>query len=161
MTNGLRGHNTDFFLTPAWAVSYLPLCTANVKTHGGLLRGIRSFSCWLGVMMRTEYVYLLIAIIAEVMATSSLKASQTFTRLLPSLAVIVGYGAAFYFLSLSLKGIGVGVAYALWSGIGIVLLSVVGVVVFGEKIDLPAVIGFALIVAGVIILNLYSNVVAH
>jgi small multidrug resistance pump len=113
------------------------------------------------MMMRTEYVYLLIAIIAEVMATSSLKASQSFTRLLPSLVVIVGYGAAFYFLSLSLKGIGVGVAYALWSGIGIVLLSVVGVVVFGEKIDLPAVIGFALIVAGVVILNLYSNVVAH
>ncbi|MGH7431160.1 MAG: DMT family transporter [Candidatus Methylomirabilales bacterium] len=111
--------------------------------------------------MRTEYVYLLIAIIAEVMATSSLKASQGFTRLIPSVVVMVGYGAAFYFLSLSLKGIGVGVAYALWSGIGIVLLSVVGVVVFGEKIDLPAVIGFALIVAGVVILNLYSNVVAH
>ncbi|MGH7423739.1 MAG: DMT family transporter [Candidatus Methylomirabilales bacterium] len=111
--------------------------------------------------MRTEYVYLLIAIIAEVMATSSLKASQGFTRLIPSVVVMVGYGAAFYFLSLSLKGIGVGVAYALWSGIGIVLLSVVGVVVFGEKIDLPAVIGFALIVAGVVILNLYSNMVAH
>ena len=111
--------------------------------------------------MRTEYVYLLIAIIAEVMATSSLKASQGFTRLIPSLVVMVGYGAGFYFLSLSLKGIGVGVAYALWSGIGIVLLSVVGVVVFGEKIDLPAVIGFALIVAGVVILNLYSKVVAH
>ena len=111
--------------------------------------------------MRTEYVYLLIAIIAEVIATSSLKASQGFTRLLPSVVVMVGYGAAFYFLSLSLKGIGVGVAYALWSGIGIVLLSVVGVVVFGEKIDLPAVIGFALIVAGVVILNLYSNMVAH
>jgi len=111
--------------------------------------------------MRTEYVYLLIAIIAEVMATSSLKASQGFTRLLPSLVVIVGYGVAFYFLSLSLKGTGVGVAYALWSGIGIVLLSVVGVVVFGEKIDVPAVIGFVLILAGVVILNLYSKVLAH
>ena len=111
--------------------------------------------------MRTEYVYLLIAIIAEVTATSSLKASRGFTRLLPSVVVIVGYGAAFYFLSLSLKGIGVGVAYALWSGIGIVLLSVVGVVVFGEEIDLPAVIGFALIVAGVVVLNLYSKVVSH
>jgi small multidrug resistance pump len=111
--------------------------------------------------MRTEYAYLLIAIIAEVTATSSLKASQGFTRLLPSVVVIIGYGAAFYFLSLSLKGIGVGVAYALWSGIGIVLLSVVGVVVFGEKIDLPAVIGFTLIVAGVVIINLYSKVVAH
>jgi small multidrug resistance pump len=111
--------------------------------------------------MRTEYVYLLIAIIAEVMATSSLKASQGFTRLLPSVVVIVGYAAAFYFLSLSLKGIGVGVAYALWSGIGIVLLSVIGVVVFREKIDLPAVIGFTLIVAGVVIINLYSKVLAH
>lgn len=111
--------------------------------------------------MRTEYVYLLIAIIAEVVATSSLKASQGFTRLIPSLVVILGYGAAFYFLSLSLKGIGVGVAYALWSGIGIILLAVVGLVVFGEKIDLPAVIGFALILAGVVILNLYSKVVAH
>jgi len=111
--------------------------------------------------MRTEYVYLLIAIIAEVVATSSLKASQGFTRLIPSLVVILGYGAAFYFLSLSLKGIGVGVAYALWSGIGIVLLAVIGLVVFGEKIDLPAVIGFALILAGVVILNLYSKVVAH
>ena len=111
--------------------------------------------------MRIEYVYLLIAIIAEVIATSSLKASQGFTRFIPSMVVFLGYGAAFYLLSLSLNGIGVGVAYALWSGIGIILLAAVGVVVFGEKIDLPAVIGFVLILAGVVILNLYSKVVAH
>jgi small multidrug resistance pump len=111
--------------------------------------------------MRIEYVYLLIAIIAEVIATSSLKASQGFTRFLPSMVVILGYGAAFYLLSLSLNGIGVGVAYALWSGIGIILLAAIGVVVFGEKIDVPAVIGFALILAGVAILNLYSKAVVH
>lgn len=111
--------------------------------------------------MRIEYVYLLIAIIAEVIATSSLKASQGFTRFIPSMVVLLGYGAAFYLLSLSLNGIGVGVAYALWSGIGIILLAAVGVVVFGEKIDVPAVIGFVLILAGVVILNLFSNVVAH
>jgi len=112
-------------------------------------------------MMRIEYVYLLIAIIAEVIATSSLKASQGFTRFIPSMVVLLGYGAAFYLLSLSLNGIGVGVAYALWSGIGIILLAAVGVVVFGEKIDRPAVIGFVLILAGVVILNLYSKVLAH
>jgi len=112
-------------------------------------------------MMRIEYVYLLVAIIAEVIATSSLKASQGFTRFIPSMVVLLGYGAAFYLLSLSLNGIGVGVAYALWSGIGIILLAAVGVVVFGEKIDVPAVIGFVLILAGVVILNLYSKVVAH
>ena len=111
--------------------------------------------------MRIEYVYLLVAIIAEVIATSSLKASQGFTRFIPSMVVLLGYGAAFYLLSLSLNGIGVGVAYALWSGIGIILLAAVGVVVFGEKIDVPAVIGFVLILAGVVILNLYSKVVAH
>jgi len=111
--------------------------------------------------MRIEYVYLLIAIIAEVIATSSLKASQGFTRFIPSMVVLLGYGAAFYLLSLSLNGIGVGVAYALWSGIGIILLAAVGVVVFGEKIDRPAVIGFVLILAGVVILNLYSKVLAH
>ena len=111
--------------------------------------------------MRIEYVYLLIAIIAEVIATSSLKASQGFTRLIPSMVVLLGYGAAFYLLSLSLKGIGVGIAYALWSGIGIILVAAVGVVVFGEEIDVPAVIGFVLIIAGVVILNLYSKVMAH
>jgi len=111
--------------------------------------------------MRIEYIYLLIAILAEVIATSSLKASQGFTRFIPSMVVLLGYGAAFYLLSLSLNGIGVGVAYALWSGIGIILLAAVGVVVFGEKIDVPAVIGFVLILAGVVILNLYSKVLAH
>ena len=104
------------------------------------------------------YWYLTIAIVAEVLATSALKESQGFSRLVPSLLVIAGYGASFYFLSLVLQTIPIGVAYALWAGLGIVLITVVGAVMFDQKMDLPAVLGIALIISGVVVLRVYSNI---
>lgn len=108
-----------------------------------------------------KWLYLLIAIVAEVVGTSALKASQGFTVLLPSVLVVVGYGAAFYFLSLTLSSISVGIAYALWSGIGIVLISAVSWLWFGQALDTAAIIGIAFIIAGVGIINFFSNVSAH
>src|SRR4029453_9576847 len=108
-----------------------------------------------------SWLYLLIAIVAEVVATLALRASDGFTRTLPSVLVVAGYGAAFYFLSLTLKTIPVGVAYAVWSGIGIVLISAAGWVMFGQKLDLAAIAGIALIAAGVIVLNVFSKSSAH
>lgn len=107
------------------------------------------------------YVYLAIAIIAEVIATSALKASNSFTRIAPSILVLVGYGVAFYFLSLVLKNIPVGVAYAIWSGLGIVLVSIVGMVIFGQKLDLAAIIGMILIITGIVVMNVFSDSVDH
>lgn len=108
-----------------------------------------------------SYLYLTIAIVAEVIATSALKASEGFTNPVPSLIVAVGYGVAFYFLSLVLKTIPVGVAYAIWSGLGIVLISIIGLVLFQQKLDLAAIIGMALIIAGVLVINLFSSSVSH
>ncbi|CAD5255708.1 MULTISPECIES: DMT family transporter [Halomonadaceae] len=107
------------------------------------------------------FVYLVLAIVAEVIATSALKASMGFTRPLPSVVVVVGYGLAFYLLSLVLRTLPVGVAYAIWAGLGIVLVTLVGIVVFGEKPDLPAVIGISLIVAGVVMLQMFSKMNVH
>ena len=107
------------------------------------------------------YVYLSIAIIAEVVATSALKASAEFTRLGPSVIVVVGYGLAFYFLSLVLKTIPVGIAYAIWSGVGVALIAVVGAVVYKQVPDLPAIIGLLLIVSGVAVINIFSKSVVH
>jgi len=103
------------------------------------------------------YWYLAIAIVAEVLATSALKESQGFSKLLPTLLVMSGYGASFYFLSLVLQTIPIGVAYALWAGLGIVLITIVGAVVFGQKMDLAAILGFALIISGVVVLRLFSS----
>ena len=100
---------------------------------------------------------LLIAILAEVAATSALKASDGFSKLLPSLIVVAGYGSAFFFLSLALKTIPMGVAYAIWSGVGIVLVSLAGLLVYNQKLDLPALVGMALIIAGVIVLQTMSG----
>nr|WP_329604961.1 multidrug efflux SMR transporter [Spartinivicinus ruber] len=107
------------------------------------------------------YFYLAIAIIAEVAATSALKASEEFTKLVPSLVVIVGYGLAFYLLSLVLRTIPVGITYALWAGLGIVLVALVGAVVYKQTPDLPAILGMGLIVAGVIVINVFSKTVNH
>jgi small multidrug resistance pump len=107
------------------------------------------------------WLYLTIAIVAEVIATSFLKASDGFTKLLPSLAVVVGYSAAFFFLSLTLKEIPVGVAYAVWSGIGVTLIAAIGWVFLGQKLDAAAIAGMGLIVAGVVVLNLFSKAAAH
>ena len=111
--------------------------------------------------MKTGYLYLGIAVAAEVIATSALKASDGFTRLLPSLVVVVGYGIAFYFLSLVLKTVPVGVAYAIWSGAGIVLIALVGWLVLKQSLDAPALAGMALIVAGVAVIQLFSRTTAH
>jgi small multidrug resistance pump len=107
------------------------------------------------------YVLLAIAIVAEVIATSALRASEGFSRLLFSIVVVVGYGIAFYCLSLTLKSIPVGVVYAVWSGVGIVLISLVAVVLYRQIPDLPAIIGLGLIISGVVVLNLFSRMQAH
>jgi small multidrug resistance pump len=107
------------------------------------------------------YLYLAIAIVAEVIGTSALKAAEGFTRLLPSLVVIVGYGAAFYFLSLALKVIPVGIAYAIWSGVGVALITLIGWVLFKQRLDAPALAGLALIVAGVVVIQFFSGAAAR
>lgn len=107
------------------------------------------------------WLFLAIAIIGEVVATSALKSSEGFTRLGPSVVVVVGYGIAFYLLSLVIKSIPVGIAYAVWSGLGIVLVAAIAWVVHDQKLDLWAFIGIGLIVLGVAVLNLLSNVSAQ
>ncbi|MGA7779436.1 MAG: multidrug efflux SMR transporter [Paraburkholderia sp.] len=107
------------------------------------------------------YVLLAIAIVAEVIATSALRASEGFSRLLFSVVVVVGYGIAFYCLSLTLKSIPVGVVYAVWSGVGIVLITLVAAVLYRQMPDLPAIIGLGLIISGVVVLNLFSKMQAH
>lgn len=104
-----------------------------------------------------SYVYLVIAIVAEVIGTSALKAAEGFTRPLPSLVVVAGYGVAFYCLSLALKTIPVGIAYAIWSGAGVVLITLIGWLVFRQVLDAAAVAGIALIVAGVLVIQLFST----
>lgn len=108
-----------------------------------------------------NYAYLLAAILCEVIATSALKAAEGFTRLGPSLIVVIGYGLAFYCLSLTLRTIPVGIAYALWSGIGIVLIALAGWILYRQPLDLPAIVGMALIVAGVLVINLFSRTAGH
>lgn len=107
------------------------------------------------------YVYLAISIVAEVIATSALKASDGFTKLWPSVVVVVGYGVAFHFLALTLKTIPIGVAYAMWAGAGVTLVAIVGWLLFGQKLDLAAIIGMAMIVGGVVILQVFSKSAGH
>lgn len=108
-----------------------------------------------------HYLYLALAIVTEVIATSLMPLTQGFTRLWPSLAVAVGYGVAFYCLSLTLKILPIGVIYAIWSGAGIALIAIVGAVFFKQSLDTPALIGIGLIVAGVLVLNLFSKTLPH
>ena len=107
------------------------------------------------------WLYLSVAIVAEVIATSGLKASDGFTRLWPSVLVVVGYSIAFYCLSLALRAIPVGIAYAIWAGLGVVLITVAAWLLFGQRLDAAALIGMSLIVAGVVVMNVFSNTVAH
>lgn len=111
--------------------------------------------------MKTAYLYLGAAIVAEVIATSLLKSSQGLTRLWPSVATVVGYAISFYCLAQTLGSIPTGVAYAIWSGVGIVLISLIARLAFGQTLDTPALIGMGLIVAGVVVINLFSRSVAH
>lgn len=107
------------------------------------------------------YLYLFIAIVAEVVATSALNASQGFTRLWPSVATVVGYSIAFYALSLTLRTIPMGIAYAVWAGVGIVLIALVGALFFKQMPDLPAMLGMGFIIAGVVLVTLVSSAASH
>ena len=105
------------------------------------------------------YLYLAIAIIAEVAATSALKASAEFTKLIPSSIVVVGYGLAFYFMTLVLRTIPIGITYAIWSGLGIVLVTIVGIMFYKQIPDIPAITGMGLIVSGVVVIHVFSKTV--
>ena len=107
------------------------------------------------------YLYLVIAVVAEVAATSALKGSAEFTKLVPSMVVVMGYATAFFFLALTLRTIPVGIAYAVWGGAGIALIVIAGAVLFNEIPDLPAIVGVGLILAGVVIVNTMSLTTAH
>lgn len=108
-----------------------------------------------------HYIYLTIAIIAEVTGTMALRASESFTKLVPSIIVIIGYAVAFYFLSLTLRVIPVGIAYAIWSGVGIVLIATFGLIIFNQRLDLPAIAGIGCIIAGVVLMTAVSKSVPH
>jgi small multidrug resistance pump len=108
-----------------------------------------------------QWIYLAIAIAAEVVGTSFLRSTQGFTKLVPSLLVVAGYGLAFFFLSLTLEKIPVGIAYAVWSGAGVTLIAAIGWLFLGQKLDAAAIVGMGLIVAGVVVLNLFSKAAAH
>jgi len=107
------------------------------------------------------WFYLAIAIVAEVMATTALKFSEGFTKLVPSLLVVLGYGGAFYFLSKVLNQIPISVAYAIWSGVGLALVGLVGWIWLGQKLDAGALVGIGLIIAGVIVINVFSQSISH
>jgi small multidrug resistance pump len=107
------------------------------------------------------YLYLAIAIVAEVIATTALKAVEGFSKPLPLILVVTGYGIAFWMLSLVMKSIPVGITYAIWSGLGIVLISIAGLLIYGQKLDLPALLGMALIIAGVLVIQLFSGSSGH
>jgi small multidrug resistance pump len=107
------------------------------------------------------WFYLIIAIISEVAATSALKETEGFTRLIPSIIVVAGYTVAFYFLSLTLRTFPVGIVYAIWSGVGIVLIAIAGWIIYQQKLDLAALAGIGLIIAGVIVINVFSRSVVH
>ena len=108
-----------------------------------------------------NWIYLVIAIACEVAATSALKAAEGFTRLVPSVIVVAGYVTAIYLLSLTLRTIPVGVAYAIWSGVGVALIAVIGWLFLGQRLDAPAIAGLVLIVAGVVVINLFSKTAGH
>jgi small multidrug resistance pump len=107
------------------------------------------------------YALLFVAIVLEVIGTTALQLSQQFTRVGPTMLLVVCYAAAFYCLSLTLKVIPVGIAYAIWSALGIVLISLVGLVYFKQRLDMPAIIGLGLIIAGVLVVNLFSKSLSH
>lgn len=109
----------------------------------------------------TGYIYLAIAIVAEVIATTSMKALAGFSRPLPLLLVIVGYSLSFWMLAMVVKTIPVGIAYAIWAGLGIVLVSVAAAFIYGQKLDLPAALGMALIIAGVVVIQVFSSSTGH
>ncbi|NDV23999.1 multidrug efflux SMR transporter [Desulfovibrio sp. JC022] len=111
--------------------------------------------------MTAAYIYLVVAIVFEVIATSALKACEGFTKVGPSSIVVLGYMASFYFFSIVLKTMPVGVAYAIWCGLGIIMVTLVGVFLYGQTPDLPAVLGMVLIMSGVGVINYFSKTIVH
>ena len=107
--------------------------------------------------MPSGYLYLVLAIISEVIATTALKFSQQFTKIIPSIFVVMGYSFAFYFLSVSLKTLSVGIAYAIWCAIGIMLISIIGWIIFNESLDMYTIIGILLIISGIVVIQLFSK----
>ncbi|MEQ6248018.1 SMR family transporter [Sulfitobacter sp. HNIBRBA3233] len=107
------------------------------------------------------YVALALAVLTETIGTTALQASQQFTRLWPSVLVVVSYALSFYFMAVALKSLPVGIVYALWSGLGIVLISAMGYFIYGQKLDLPALLGLGLIIAGIAVIHLYSATTPH
>jgi len=108
-----------------------------------------------------SWVFLLVAIVSEVIGTTALKQSDSFTRLIPTVICAISFASAFYFLSLTLRTIPVGIAYAVWSGLGVVLIALIGWKVFGQALDWPAVVGIILILSGVLVMNLFSAQAGH
>lgn len=111
--------------------------------------------------MSKAHIFLIFAILTETIGTTALKASDGFTRLVPSMVVVASYAASFYLLALALKTIPVGIAYAIWSGVGVVFIALIGYLVFRQTLDLAAVIGMGLIVAGIVVMQMFSNSTGH
>ncbi|WP_419870574.1 DMT family transporter [Chryseobacterium sp. CT-SW4] len=111
--------------------------------------------------MNRSYIYLILAILFEIVATTYLKKSEEFSKFLPSVITVAGYAAAFYFLSLTLKQIPIGITYAIWSGVGIICITIIGALTFKQTPDFPAVIGIIFIIIGVLIINLFSKMGTH
>ncbi|MEP2889398.1 DMT family transporter [Tateyamaria sp.] len=111
--------------------------------------------------MPAHYIYLIIAVIAETIGTTALQASDQFTRLWPSVLMVIAYGFAFYFLGIALKYIPVGIAYALWSGLGIVLIALIGFAVFGQVLDIAALVGLSMIIGGIVVIQMFSSSATH
>ena len=128
------------------------------KMLAALALGLQSPSYFFSFM---PYVFLFLAIISEVIGTTALTASQQFTKLGPSLLTIAGYGLGFYFFSFALKAIPVGVAYAIWGGVGIVLVTLIGLFYFKQQLDFAALAGIILIVIGVLVMQLFSKTISH
>lgn len=107
--------------------------------------------------MKPSWIILVLAIFAETVGTTALQTSQQFTRLFPSLVAVLGYGASFYLLAVALKSIPIGIAYAIWSGLGIVFIALIGRLIFGQRLDMPAYLGIATILAGILVIQLFSK----
>ncbi len=111
--------------------------------------------------MSKAYIFLVAAVLMETIGTSALQASQQFTRLWPSITVVVAYAISFYLMGITLKYIPVGITYAIWSGFGIVFIAIIGYLLFNQRLDLPAVLGMGLIIVGILVIHLFSKTTAH
>ena len=111
--------------------------------------------------MPMHYIILFFAIVMETIGTTALQASQQFSKFWPSAIVVMAYGASFYLMALALKVIPVGIAYAIWSGVGILMIAIIGFAAFGQKLDLPAILGMGLILVGILVIHLFSATSTH